>query len=330
MVYHTKRYWRNSWPLFIAILITIIIGILTKEKIVFGYCFIEILVLTLGYLRYQKKTIALNNALNNWKIPSVKSKMVTYDAQAQEQVFEIDSQDVREGDLLVLEANDIAPCDAKILTGTAEVQEAILTSSKTAVEKNAGDFLIGGTQILKGKLKVYATATGDKTVVENIKKRVLTEKPMTLAKFLKLARLQNFLSVALFLASIAFLYYTIWPISKNISPIRLSQGLSLMISAALLQFLFSFEDNIKLASLIGLQRKVIFSNETTWAQLHNANLLIMKKNGVLIEDKSLPQSIETRLELEEFKSIVYSLCRYNNSSLSQTIKQNWQSKSSFS
>lgn len=331
MVYATKSFWKKSWPLFIAILTTLALAIVLQKKLLYGYFCLEILALFLGYIRFQKKTNALNQALDSWKIPAGKSKMATYDDQAQEMVFEIDNKDVKEGDLLVLEKDDIVPADVKVLSGSGQIQESILVSHKTAVDKTQGDFIIGGSQVVSGKMKVYAVATGESVVVENVKKRILSQSGVTDSTFKSMKRYQVVLSLVLCLMGLTLLYFYFWPINlddvDNPHMLSLSKAMSFFVLASIVFFLFSLDDNLRIASLIGLQRKVIFKDDSVWALMEKRNLILMKKNGVVIEDKTMPQSVETRLDLAEFKSIVYSLCRYNNSYFSQAVKQNWQSKS---
>src|SRR2546428_1981142 len=62
------------------------------------------------------------------------------------------STDLRKGDLILLEKNDIVPIDAEVLEGIAMVDESLLTGESTPVKKAPGDALIGGSRVVSDTL----------------------------------------------------------------------------------------------------------------------------------------------------------------------------------
>jgi Cation transport ATPase len=70
------------------------------------------------------------------KTQVVKANMIAYDDQHQEQVFEVDSTALRTGDLILIRTGEQVPADCKMLSGEAEVSEALLSGEATPVLKN--------------------------------------------------------------------------------------------------------------------------------------------------------------------------------------------------
>ncbi len=57
------------------------------------------------------------------EIGSITAYMITYDAEHQEHVFPISSNDLRSGDLLLLRQGDVIPAPCKILSGEIWVDQ---------------------------------------------------------------------------------------------------------------------------------------------------------------------------------------------------------------
>ncbi len=81
----------------------------------------------------------------------------------------VNSVELVPGDLVLLETGDRVPADARILESTSlKVDESILTGESNAVEKNNGDVVFAGTQIVRGKCKALVTVTGMNTKLGQI------------------------------------------------------------------------------------------------------------------------------------------------------------------
>ena len=109
-----------------------------------------------------------------------KANMIAFDDKHQEQIFEVESKDLRIGDLLLIKNGEHVPMDCKILWGEANANEAIITGESTPVFKQIKDALIGGSLIESGTVKAQVTAVGEDTVLANILrliKNAETEKP---------------------------------------------------------------------------------------------------------------------------------------------------------
>ncbi len=80
----------------------------------------------------------------------------------------INAREVRPGDTLVVNQGDKIPVDGEILSGSASVDEAMLTGESLPVEKDKYDKVIGGTIVQNGNFTMLATKVGSNTILSQI------------------------------------------------------------------------------------------------------------------------------------------------------------------
>jgi Cu+-exporting ATPase len=78
---------------------------------------------------------------------------------------DIDIEELRRGDILVIRPGERIPADAEILEGHSAVDESMLTGEPMPVEKKKGDKLVGGTVNGSGILRASVIALGDESVL---------------------------------------------------------------------------------------------------------------------------------------------------------------------
>lgn len=84
----------------------------------------------------------------------------------------ISSDDVREGDILVVRTGESVPVDGVLTEGTASVDESAITGEPVPAEKAAGDKATGATIVQAGWFQMRATAVGADTTLSHIIKLV--------------------------------------------------------------------------------------------------------------------------------------------------------------
>jgi P-type Cu+ transporter len=85
-----------------------------------------------------------------------------------EHVLEISANLIIPGDLLQVNEGDRIPADGIIISGSAVVNEAILTGESLPVEKNENSMVSGGTIVEKGHFKLRALKAGKNTTLSQI------------------------------------------------------------------------------------------------------------------------------------------------------------------
>lgn len=81
---------------------------------------------------------------------------------------EIDANQIRPGDRLLVQNGERIPADGRVHSGKALVDESMITGESIPVEKSVGSTLIGGTVVVDGSLRMDAGAVGEKTVLAGI------------------------------------------------------------------------------------------------------------------------------------------------------------------
>ena len=83
---------------------------------------------------------------------------------------EIDSDNLVEGDFIILEAGKQIPTDAEVVSGKIYVNESLLTGEQNEIEKNINSNLMSGSFVISGKAIVKLTNVGDESFSAKIMK----------------------------------------------------------------------------------------------------------------------------------------------------------------
>lgn len=83
-------------------------------------------------------------------------------------ITEVNFEDIRVNDILVINSGDKIPTDGIIISGTSYIDESMITGESIPIDKKTGDEVIGGTIITDGNLKIKATKIGDDTLLSQI------------------------------------------------------------------------------------------------------------------------------------------------------------------
>ena len=90
--------------------------------------------------------------------------------------YQVNQEQLVEGDLIVLALGDQILVDSKVLEGTVEVNESFVTGEQDNVKKTPGDKLISGSFIVSGACKAEAIAVGADSQLSKIESSAHTIK----------------------------------------------------------------------------------------------------------------------------------------------------------
>ncbi len=91
-----------------------------------------------------------------------------------DQIVEVAPTDLRVGDVVVVRPGGSVPADGRITSGTADVDESMITGESRPVRRGPGDPVVAGTVATDSGLRVEVTAVGDDTALAGIG-RLVTE-----------------------------------------------------------------------------------------------------------------------------------------------------------
>jgi Cu+-exporting ATPase len=257
----------------------------------------------------------------------VMANMIAFDDQHQELVFPVENTQLRNGDLILIRSGEQVPADCKILWGSANVSEAIITGESLPVMKQAKDALIGGSVVIDGNVKAQVTAEAKNSVLSNIidlVKRAQGEKPPVQQMADKISAI--FVPVVLAIAALTFIINFI--VLQNFTA-------SLMRSIAVLVIACPCAMGLATpaAIAVGLGRAarngILFRHAKSLEFFKDIKQVVFDKTGTLTTGdfviaayKILSGSITD----EEFKRVVYSMEKFSNHPLGKSIAREWKTK----
>lgn len=263
----------------------------------------------------------LNKLAGNQK---VMANMIAFDDEHKEQIFPVENNQLRNGDLILIKSGEQVPTDCKILWGEAYVSEALLTGESTPIHKQKKDTLIGGSLFTDGTVKAQVTAVGKDTVLANILnlvKQAQGEKPPIQQLADKISAV--FVPVVLGIAILTFLL--------NYFAFDISGTQSLMRSIAVL--VISCPCAMGLATpaaiAVGLGRAtkqgILFRNAKSLELFKNITTVVFDKTGTLTTGQLMVTKIKCETITEdEFKRLVFSIEKFSNHPIAKAITKEWK------
>ncbi|MFH0924932.1 MAG: heavy metal translocating P-type ATPase [bacterium] len=104
------------------------------------------------------------------RLMDLSPKMSTVIREGRE--LKIKTDDVLEGDILLVKPGEKIPVDGKVTEGNSSIDESMITGESIPIEKNVNDMTIGGTINQTGSFKFIATRVGENTTLANIIKLI--------------------------------------------------------------------------------------------------------------------------------------------------------------
>ena len=105
---------------------------------------------------------------------------------------EILPDEIGKGDVLCLESGSVICCDSKIISGTAEVNESILTGESEPVLKKCGDTLLSGSSVISGKCRAEVICENEDSFTSKIVDEVKSTKQSGSEMLLSMKKVTSF------------------------------------------------------------------------------------------------------------------------------------------
>lgn len=265
---------------------------------------------------------ALNSLARSQK---VMANMIAFDDKYQEIVFPIENTQLRSGDLILIKNGEQVPADGKILSGTATVNESIITGESLPVEKKPKDKLIGGSLVIDGILKVQVSAAAKDSVLSNIidlVKRAQAAKPPVQQLADKISAI--FVPVVLGIALVTGIVNYI--ILQDFTAALMRSIAVLVIACPCAMGLAT-----PAAIAVGLGRAakngILFRNAKSLELFRNIKQVVFDKTGTLTTGRFALQEfriLDSVITEDEFKRIAFSLEKYSNHPIAQCITLAWK------
>lgn len=257
------------------------------------------------------------------KTQKVMANMIAFDDQHKETVFPVESSQLRSGDLLLIKTGEQVPADCKILSGEAEINEAIITGESIPVFKKAKDSLIGGSVVENGMIKAQVTAAGNDTVLANIMqlvKQAQGEKPPVQKMADRISAI--FVPVVIGIAIVTL--GVNWIVLNDFTD-ALMRSIAVLVIACPCAMGLATPAAIAVGLGRGARSGILFRNASSLELFKNIKQVVFDKTGTLTTGQFSIEKFDTgSMNEDEFKSLVYSLEKFSNHPLAKSISGEWK------
>jgi Cu+-exporting ATPase len=269
------------------------------------------------------------------KAQKVMANMIVFDENHKEILFNVESDTLKVGDLVLINSGETIPMDCKVLWGEANVNESIVTGESVPVFRKMNDILLGGSTIENGTVKAYITAVGNDTVLANILKMVKAaqgEKPPVQILADKISAIFVPLVLSIALVTLIGNYF----LAHNAlgAPIGFGESMLRAIAVLVISCPCAMGLATPAAIAVGLGRGarngIVFKNAKSLETFKDIKQVVFDKTGTLTTghfEIAAFKIVEKDHHLDEaaFKALVYSLERYSNHPIAKCISSSWKS-----
>jgi Cu+-exporting ATPase len=268
------------------------------------------------------------------KAQKVMANMIVFDENHKEILFNVESDTLKVGDLVLINSGETIPMDCKVLWGEANVNESIVTGESVPVFRKMNDILLGGSTIENGTLKAYITAVGNDTVLANILKMVKAaqgEKPPVQVLADKISAIFVPLVLGIALATLIGNYF----FAHNASGAPIGFGESMLRAIAVLVISCPCAMGLATPAAIavglgrGARNGIVFKNAKSLEAFKDIKQVVFDKTGTLTTGHFEIAHFKiadghNRMNESDFKALAYSLERYSNHPIAKCISGSWK------
>ncbi|MEO6488563.1 MAG: cation-translocating P-type ATPase [Ferruginibacter sp.] len=253
----------------------------------------------------------------------VMANMITFDGEHKELIFQVENSTLHIGDIVLIKAGEQVPMDCRILSGSAYVNESLITGESKPLHKQKRDALIGGSLLSDGTVKAQVTAIGKDTVLSNILtlvKQAQGEKPPIQQLADKISAI--FVPVVIGIAVLTF-------VVNYFAGIDGTSALMRSIAVLVISCPCAMGLATPAAIAVGLGRAaksgILFRNAKSLELFKDIKTVVFDKTGTLTKGNFEVSGYKSlSLSDEEFKRIIYSMEKYSNHPIAKAIASTWK------
>ncbi|MDD2907014.1 MAG: cation-translocating P-type ATPase [Candidatus Gracilibacteria bacterium] len=286
----------------------------------------------MGYTVYFEAAVAIITLINLGKYLEAKAKSKAGDAIAKllelgvkkayvivgDNIVEKDIDNIKVGEIIIVKAGEKIALDGVILTGSANIDESMLTGESMPVYKEIGSECFGGTINLDGNINIKVTKTNANGTLANIIKLV-DNAQSSKAPIEHLADTISgiFVPVIIVISIITFVvwYYITGDISKAIIP-----AVAALVIACPCALGLATPTAIMVGTGVGASHGILIKNAETLEKTKDIDVIVFDKTGTLTNGKpEVTDVINISKTKEELINISVSLSNLSHHPLSKSI-----------
>ncbi len=215
-----------------------------------------------------------------FKLQANKANLIEADGT----IKEIDTSDVKPGDILLVKKGDKIPVDGVIIYGQTQIDESMLTGEPVPVEKGLGGEVSGAT-INKGQaVKIKALRVGKDTVLSQIV-RLVEDAQADKAPIQRIAdEVTNYFVPAVVIISL--LTFMVWKfIFHSNFLFALSASIAVLVIACPCAMGLATPMALMVGSSIGLEKGILIKKSSSLEEIARINAVVFDKTGTITYGK---------------------------------------------
>ncbi len=225
--------------------------------------------------------IEMNTVMNAGSAVEALGKLLPQEAHVQDaqgNITDVKLSDLQIGETVVIRAGEQIPADAKILSGTSDVNESLVTGESKAVKKTTDDTLIGGAVNGTGTLTATVTGTGDSGYLAQVMK-LISDAKNAKSKSENLAdRVAGWLFYAALFAGI--LAFIVWLTVANLA-VALPVAVAVFVIACPHALGLAVPLVVSRSTALAAQNGLLIRNRNAMEQVNQLKFALMDKTGTL-------------------------------------------------
>lgn len=241
---HPAQQWRNPvmFVVYVGSCLTtilwicILVGQLTGSALFTGaialWLWFTVLFANFAEALAEGRSKAQASSLKGVKRTNWATKLASSSREAAKE--KVTSDTLRKGDIVLVEAGEIIPCDGEVLEGGASVDESAITGeSAPVIRESGGDFssVTGGTRVLSDWLIVECTVNPGETFLDRMISMVESARRRKTPNEIALTILLTALTIIFLLVCVSLLPFSLFSVQANQSgaPITLTVLIALLV-----------------------------------------------------------------------------------------------------
>lgn len=220
-------------------------------------------------------------------------------------VVEIDADEIRIGDHLLVKPGTFIPMDGRILEGESAVDESMLTGESIPVDKTIDDDVVMGTMNLNGRLVIEVTVDDQNTKLAQII-RLVEDAQNEKAPISKVADKVAGVFVPVVMV-IALISGILWFIATKDLERALTIFVTVLVIACPCALGLATPTAIMVGTGVGAQNGIFIKSAEALEAAAHIDTVVFDKTGTLTHGKPVVTDIITNLPENEFLTIVGSL-----------------------
>jgi P-type Cu+ transporter len=248
--------------------------------------------------------------------------MIAFDADFKEQYFEVDANNLRVGDLIIIKSGEQVPADAKIISGDATVNESLLTGESTPIIKQQKDIVIAGSIIQDGIIKAQITAVGSSTVLQQIVELAQNAQNQKAPVQLLADKIS-----AVFVPAVLIVAVVTFALNLLLAKVGATESLLRSIAVLVIACPCAMGLATPAAIAVGLGRAakngIVFKGADSLESFKSIKQIVFDKTGTLTTGNFEIVAFNTTLLEEEFKALVFSLEKQSSHPIAKSIVKQW-------